>query len=70
MIIGALILGALALCIGIVAGYLSADNLSPFPLILSLVSAIILVIALALAHESGKSGGFNRDTPALNGGIE
>ncbi|MEI7250299.1 hypothetical protein [Pectobacterium versatile] len=62
MILGALILGLLALCIGIGAGYLSADNLSPFPL--------ILVIALALAHESGKSDDCNLDTPALCGGIE
>lgn len=70
MILGALILGLLALCIGIGAGYLSADNLSPFPLILCAVAAITLVIALALAHESGKSDGCNLDTPALCGGIE
>jgi hypothetical protein len=54
MIIGALILTIIGLLLAIMAGYLSADNLSPVPVMLGVIGSFIVIAALALAHGPGK----------------
>ncbi|MDM4375667.1 hypothetical protein [Klebsiella oxytoca] len=54
MIIGALILTITGLLLAIMAGYLSADNLSPVPVMLGVIGSFIVIAALALAHGPGK----------------
>ncbi|EBU3701134.1 hypothetical protein AADU86_002546 [Salmonella enterica] len=54
MIIGALILTIIGLLLAIMAGYISANNLSPVPAILGVSSSVIVIAALALAHGPGK----------------
>ncbi|HBR7717769.1 TPA: hypothetical protein L9404_001843 [Klebsiella pneumoniae] len=54
MIIGALILTIIGLLLAIMAGYLSADNLSPVPVMLGVIGLYIVIAALALAHGPGK----------------
>ena len=54
MIIGALILTISGLLLTIMAGYLSANNLSPVPAMLGVICSFIVIAALALAHGPGK----------------
>ncbi|POT29868.1 hypothetical protein [Citrobacter braakii] len=54
MIIGALILTIIGLLLAIMAGYLSANNLSPVPAMLGVIGSFIVIAALALAHGPGK----------------
>ena len=54
MIIGALILTIIGLLLAIMAVYLSADNLSPVPVMLGVIGSFIVIAALALAHGPGK----------------
>ncbi|HEJ7387919.1 TPA: hypothetical protein ACKI2R_004765 [Klebsiella oxytoca] len=54
MIIGALILTIAGLLLTIMAGYLSANNLSPLPAMLGVIGTVIVIAALALAHGPGK----------------
>ncbi|HED2850986.1 TPA: hypothetical protein R4Z65_004532 [Klebsiella oxytoca] len=53
MIIGALILTIIGLLLAIMAGYLSADNLSPVPAMLGVIGSVFIIAALALAHGPG-----------------
>lgn len=53
MLIGALILTVIGLFISIMAGYLAADNLSPLPALLGVISAVFIIGALTLAHGPG-----------------
>jgi len=52
MIIGALILTVISLSLTVIAGHLSANNLSPFPAILAVISSVLIIAALALVHGS------------------
>ena len=66
MIIGALILTIIGLLLAIMAGYLSADNLSPVPAMLGVIGSVIVIAALALAHgPQGQCPGF---APCYSGG--
>lgn len=53
MIIGVLILTIIGLLLAIMAGYLSADNLSPVPAMLGVIGSVFVIAALALAHGPG-----------------
>lgn len=55
MIIGALILTIIGLLLAIMAGYLSADNLSPVPAMLGVIGSVFVIAALALAHGRATS---------------
>lgn len=63
MIIGALILTIIGLLLVIMAGYLSANNLSPVPAMLGVIGSFIVITALALAHGPGK--GNTPDSPLV-----
>ncbi|EPJ7275193.1 TPA: hypothetical protein MAS61_003419 [Klebsiella pneumoniae] len=63
MIIGALILAIIGLLLAIMAGYLSADNLTPVPVMLGVIGSFIVIAALALAHGPGK--GNTPDSPLV-----
>ena len=54
MIISALILTIIGLLLAIMAGSLSANNLSPVPVMLGVIGSFIVIAALALAHGPGK----------------
>ncbi len=53
MIIGALILTIAGLLLAIMAGYLSANNLSPVPAMLGVIGSVFIIAALTLAHGPG-----------------
>ncbi|HCT5932782.1 TPA: hypothetical protein OT246_002981 [Klebsiella pneumoniae] len=63
MIIGALILTISGLLLTIMAGYLSAGNLSPVPAMLGVIGSFIVITALALAHGPGKVN--TQDSPLI-----
>lgn len=61
MIIGALILTIAGLLLTIMAGYLSANNLSPLPAMLGVIGTVIVIAALApLMVPQGQYPGFAR----------
>lgn len=64
MIIGALILTVIGLGLAIMAGYLSADNLSPLTSFLAVLATVCIVVALALSHGTGSSKSLT--TPVIN----
>ncbi|HID4045028.1 TPA: hypothetical protein ACXE9F_001444 [Pluralibacter gergoviae] len=68
MLIGALILTVIGLSISIMAGYLAAENLSPLPALLGVISVVFIIGALALAHgpvatNSVQSPYINQEVP-------
>lgn len=63
MIISALILTIIGLLLAIMAGSLSANNLSPVPVMLGVIGSFIVIAALALAH--GPGNGNTPDSPLV-----